>query len=43
MKSKEKTLELSRITRHKVLGRYRVTVSFYSVGNCVYERISLLT
>lgn len=42
-KNKEKTLELSGITRHKVLRRYRVTIYFYSVGNCIYERISLLT
>lgn len=43
MKNKEKTLELGPITRHKVLGSYRVTACIYSVSNYRIEKISLLT
>lgn len=39
MKNKEKTLRLTLITGYKVLKKYRVTLYFCLVDNCVYERI----
>lgn len=37
-KEQRETLELSLITRHKVIERYRVTACFYSVQNWISEK-----